>query len=541
MSSFTEDEPIELELLSSFTEDESIELELLRDQEIDALVDQKFLPADEQWNPELRSGFVFLYPEVIVEIVTGHPYPAGPLEYQVKNQTMPRLIVDKLKSALYEILQNDGKANNLEKWANRGHLNNFGCFEFEMTVLHIAAKTAEHLADYRNSQQATKASREFGNLNTSYGVASDDQGNRIDLSTIQGHGSVTSLLGKTPEEICAEVPEHFRILHIESVIRGDLYSDFLYQKGAIRKQLLQRPLSNLMESAPMHFRQSLRKDMESRVSLVDHLVTPQLTFHGTRRDYVPSIVQHGFLLPGDPVPHSNEEHQVRYGSTHGRGIYSSPSPGFSLTYSGPGAFATNPKEYDGLKLIVCATIMGISATLGSDENWRKQSKPLPGANSHVSPNRYEYIVFNRAQILPCYVIHLDWGRDNARFFQDIPVNPQIWINRQKAHAQKKLNPQTLAPGDIQRFKEAQMSKAAKWFPYGYGPAKGTSFIIEEIGDVDEDEEEYGMYQIDRVDKVEDNSNGGENFWVWGNLPEDGDNRTDEYYHSRRAKRERING
>ena len=523
--------------MSPFTDDDLIELELLRDQEIDALVNQGFLPAVDQWNPEMRSGLVFQHPEVVVEIVTGHPYPAAPLKYQVKNQTMPRIIVDKLRSALYKILLDDGDTNNFESWANRGLVNNFGCFEFEMTALHIAAKTAEHLADYRNSQKATKASEESDKLNTDlsmaaqYSAALNLQDNGTSLSTIQQHNRVSSLLGKTPEEICAGVPEHFRILHIECVVRGDLYKDFLRQQTNIRERLLNSPLSHLKKSALMDFPNTPRKRMDDKELLVDHLVTPHLTFHGTRRDFVPSIVRNGFFLPGDTIPFSFETHQVRCGSTHGRGIYSSPSPAFSLSYSGSGAFATKPNEYDGLKLVVCAAVMGVSAMLSYGENWRQQSEPVAGADSHVSPSRFEYIVFNRAQILPCYVIHLDWGRDNARFFEDIPTNSQTWVNRQGNQTLKKLNPQYLGPGDIQRLQQAQMSRAAKWFPYGYGPATGRSFVVEEVGDVDEDEEDYGMYQIDRINEVK---GGGSNGWMWKDVPDDGDMQKDEYYASRRA-------
>ena len=64
-----------------------------------------------------------------------------------------------------------------------------------------------------------------------------------------------------------------------------------------------------------------------------------------------------------------------------------------------------------------------------------------------------------------------------------------------------MNPKVLAPGDKQRIKEALLAKAGKYFSYGYGPATGTKFIIEEVGEVDEDEEEYGEYQEERVDGV----------------------------------------
>ena len=42
----------------------------------------------------------------------------------------------------------------------------------------------------------------------------------------------------------------------------------------------------------------------------------------------------------------------------------------------------------------------------------------------------------------------------------------------------------------------------KWFPNGYGSAKGTSFVIEEIGEVDEDEENYGEYQQETLTGVD---------------------------------------
>ena len=39
--------------------------------------------------------------------------------------------------------------------------------------------------------------------------------------------------------------------------------------------------------------------------------------------------------------------------------------------------------------------------------------------------------------------------------------------------------------------------ARKHFPFGYGPAQGANFVVEEIGEVDEDDEEWGEYQLDR--------------------------------------------
>jgi hypothetical protein len=70
----------------------------------------------------------------------------------------------------------------------------------------------------------------------------------------------------------------------------------------------------------------------------------------------------------------------------------------------------------------------------------------------------------------------------------------------------------LGPGDKQRLKEELIAKAAKYFPYGYGPATGTSFVVEEVGEVDDDEEEYGDYQKARLDGVDGEGN---TFWELG--------------------------
>lgn len=48
----------------------------------------------------------------------------------------------------------------------------------------------------------------------------------IDPKSIQGHDLAKSIVGKTPEDVCAKIPEIFRILHIESVVRSDLAAKF---------------------------------------------------------------------------------------------------------------------------------------------------------------------------------------------------------------------------------------------------------------------------------------------------------------------------
>lgn len=106
-------------LAPTFSENELIELELLRDEEIDALVNQGFLLKSEQWNPELRNGFVFTHPEMILEITTGERYPVEPLDYRLKNINLPRVIIDDLKVSLRHICMGRCRTNNLGNWIAR--------------------------------------------------------------------------------------------------------------------------------------------------------------------------------------------------------------------------------------------------------------------------------------------------------------------------------------------------------------------------------------------------------------------------------------
>ncbi len=182
--------------------------------------------------------------------------------------------------------------------------------------------------------------------------------------------------------------------------------------------MIGNPRDRLRANVPLETRRELRKigGAKEKDSLANYLVDPRLTFHGTRKDYVASIVRQGFLLP--------DVNNVRCGSTYGRGLYSSPNAEFALRYTGFSASPTQNSEFSGLKLLVCATIMGISSTMFREDNWRIQTEPYPGADSHVANEQYEYVVFDQAQILPCYVIHLDLGRRIAKYFDYIPTNPR---------------------------------------------------------------------------------------------------------------------
>lgn len=237
---------------------------------------------------------------------------------------------------------------------------------------------------------------------------------------------------------------------------------------------------------------------------------------------------------------------------------------------------TTINEFAGLKLIACATITGIARYMTREDGWRQYNTPYPGAHSHAGNDLMEYVVFDEAQIIPCYVIHLDLGRDVARYIANASKDPIRYIHdyrerqRRRDNAEMKPGLTSLAPGDRQRQKQALLAKAQKYFPYGYGASSGSKFLVEDVAEVSEDEEAYGVYQKDRLDDTmnettdiwdrttlaldsdayhSDESQGAEEEedasrenddddekidWKYEMGPE-GKTRFDEYYEARRAK------
>ena len=72
--------------------------------------------------------------------------------------------------------------------------------------------------------------------------------------------------------------------------------------------------------------------------------------------------------------------------------------------------------------------------------------------------------------------------------------------------------------------------AKKHFPFGFGPAQGDKFVVEEIGEVDEDEEEWGEYQADRHEYQRHGP--GVSFEDSKTLEEKGTRRRDEFQRAR---------
>ncbi|KAI0387671.1 ADP-ribosylation [Hypomontagnella monticulosa] len=507
------------------SEDELVELSLLRDFEVDELVKAGLLSEDELLTAPLDEEIIFKHDELNLHVTAGPLYPVVPVTWNIDNRLLARGAVDSLREELRQIVDAAKSTNNIVRWKNREEECEFGIFRPTMVVLELAKKTVAHLESAHQKEAAEKPGHSAAETYVPFETKMVNP--MMTSSEVAYH-----YLQETPQEICSRIPPHYRILHVEEVLRVDLARKFHDRQEDMRQKLSKQPHSSLHKYAPPNIQYTKRKNV-----LVEHIVKPRVTFHGTMRHVVSSIVRYGFLKPGDRVPGTKEKHEIRSGSLYGRGIYSSPNPDFSLSYTGDLCHATKPNEYFGIKLLVCATLMGRWADMDRDVDWREQSSPYPGADSHIANRGLEYVVFDTAQILPVYVVHIDWGQDNLKHFVDLPRDPWNFVP-----AKKKMDPRLLGnirwPGEIKQAKEAAMTRASKWFPYGYGPATGGRFVVEEIGEVDEDEEEYGDYQQFRGEEIKGNA--GLNFWSWVKVGEEmdaaergEDTSLDEYTHHRK--------
>lgn len=430
----------------------------------------------------------------------------------------------------------------MDRWLRREEEGAYGMFEPHPTVFELVATAKRHIERYHETLEKggiTQPERVVIPDKHSWFITDAKQA--VEASSLQSVNEIAyKLLGHSPKNIADMVPigpSGFRVLHVEQILRFDLsqrHEDF---RSQLQSKLRQCTSNELRKFMPPESRTYRVEDM------VEHLTKSRITFHGTKRQYVPSIVRHGFLAAGKHNPSTGSSNSVRCGSTYGRGVYSSPDARFALSYSGEGGRPTSTKEYYGIKLVVCSTIMGRPRRMARDDEWYEKDEAHETADSHVGNGDLEYIVFGKAQTIPVYVIHLDWGKDNLNFLNKIPRNRYDW--RQTTFAapsqKQKQDDETIYPGDKQRAKQAVFAKAAKYFPYGYGPATGSKFLVEEVGEISDDEEEYGEYQALRIDEDESREANTE-FWSWVKIGAQEEHRnllqgtqaSDEYTHERHA-------
>lgn len=467
-------------------------------QEFNDLIDA-FVPRDVRHWDCREDGWIFLYPETSVSI-TNHSEEES-FTTNVSSRPLPLNVAERMSSDLQRMLHSESTKVG-------------GVLDFATLILRLLEAASAYLLAWRDEVRSTKLGLRPGNKGWQHGwdanFVTDWESildNPFGLSLDSIADTAHHILGLTPKQICAGIPKGIRVLHCESVLRKDLADRFLRRQAMMWNHLSGRPHDELRACVPREKGKSLFSgNGKGKDDLVENLVRPRLTFHGTMNQFVGSIVRYGFLKPGQRLGNTEKAVEVRCGNTYGRGIYSSPDVSFSLSYIGSSATAVQSSDVPSVRLIVCATIMGRAATLTRDDNWRLDGHAYPNSDSHVANNGMEYIVFAASQILPCYVIHVDWGSEEARrAFDNVPEDPNVWVEA-RARKQNKTHPRLekhiLYPGDKVRLQAAKQAAAAKWFPFGYGTAKGESFKIEEIGEISDDEENYGAYQPEAIQASE---------------------------------------
>ena len=429
-----------------------------------------------QWQISFVNGFVFEYPEVSLRIHSDSQHCSHTLQHSIENHKLSRLIVDSLRRSLRELVINSCGTERLSS------------FDFAMLVLQLLEETTYFLQEYRKPKLGDKKLE--NNRYPFYrqpDVAPDN---------------AFYWLRKTTKEICDNILPGYQIVHVESIMRPDLSRRFREMQNHMRSTLSNQSVKTLERFIPPDQRRHSSFRLEDAI---EYLVKPRITFHGTKREVVSSVVQYGFLKPGDAHPATRDPLKVRCGNTYGRGIYTSPDPSFALMYSSDAAKSTR-SALPGLKLIVCATLMGRVAEMNREHDWREMSEPYPGYDSNVGNHGQEYIVFNTGRVLPCYILHIDWRNNH---------DPMQFLAQQLKFSQKpklhpKLNNEILYPGDKKRLKQERTAQGLKHFASGFGPVSGKDIVVEEVGEVDDDEEDYGDYQQNRIEGQAKDAN----LWMW---------------------------
>ncbi|KAK4555170.1 hypothetical protein LTR86_007936 [Recurvomyces mirabilis] len=455
--------------------------------------------AVEEWAISQRR-FVFRFRDLEVEFLHDLDQP---LVVNANSSSMRRLHLDSMRADLREVLQ-------LSLAEDAWRTMSFGCM-----LLRITECAEGWLQSWRDSQTTSTDTRNdtkaggWDSATVNIQTALFD--NKLGLNLMTANDTARHLLGRSITEICKD--DEFgdlRILHVEPVFGDDLVVKFLLKKAEVKEKLMQMSFESLRRCISSRQRNADRIPNDKE-AFADYLTQPQVTFHGAPRHVVSSIVRYGFLIPGQKIGFTGKILDVECGSSFGVGIYSSPNASYASCYGrSSGEYTTgftSPSSVPGFRLLVCATLMGRSIEVTREDRRRQGGVANADADSHVSPNKMEYIVFDSAQIIPCYVLHVDYGAEYAKTGFEWSLQ---W--RKENHKRRQQDQRGDArgygtghemPADVVARKQALKSAASKWFPYGYGPATGTRFEILEIGEVSDDEEEFGDYQAIRQQRREE--------------------------------------
>ncbi|KAG0645998.1 hypothetical protein D0Z07_7893 [Hyphodiscus hymeniophilus] len=456
-----------------------IDLRSREAQQFNDLITLHLPPEVRKWDCLQDTGWVFEFHDCVLEVTN---MGDEPLQVRVSTTTIPRTFIDPLRQILRSLI-----SDLLPQC--------YCATDLAIVLLRLLEEGAAMLQEWQDYRDARRQEAGWDvNITTALDTLYTNPLG-ADLSTIDTSGN--DILGQSIESICEMIPNPYRILHVEPVFRDDLLMRFERRRRSMANELSKLSYPALQECVSYN-QLPFGSD---KADLVRELCTPKVTFHGTQRSIVSSIVRYGFLKPGEKIGSGDDaqELEIRCGASYGIGIYSTPDPEYALHYAyGKWSLGeqTRAEDLPGLRLIVCAVLMGRALMVTRQVTRRTRDLADTTANSHVSPNKLEYVVFDKAQIIPCYVVHLDLGTETVKMIlARTPKNPNQWVRKASAHP--KLDKKFLWPAEVEALKAAKKAAAAKWFPYGFGPATGTSFVIEEIGEVSDDEENYGEYQKER--------------------------------------------
>lgn len=257
-------------------------------------------------------------------------------------------------------------------------------------------------------------------------------------------------------DLIAKVPKCYDVINVENVLRPDLAMRFEKMQRYFYQKYVAR-VENRKDLKHLRLQQHVLKLADIRPA-----------FHGTRMVNVGKIVRSGLLVPGE-----QSGVRVLSGSRYGQGIYSSPDPNLALCYAGSGY-----EDVKSIKLMVVAVLMGKEKKImDGEEPWG--GKCTEGFDSHISEDGSQFVVFNEAQILPCYVLHL-MQRTNTQPGLDLGTTNTYEVEKMAHHATEK-----------RKVILTQMAK--KNLPFGFGP-RGANFVVEEIADYSDDDEDWGQFQ-----------------------------------------------
>ncbi|USW54923.1 hypothetical protein Slin15195_G082420 [Septoria linicola] len=226
---------------------------------------------------------------------------------------------------------------------------------------------------------------------------------------------LTQVLETTARAICDEAnPSQYgwRFFKAKRITCSRLQQRFQDRISAMRQELEAVPLQDIELCVPES------QEFNSKASMIEHMLTPRHTFHGTNSAILDGIAKWGLLAPGDIHPATGQQLGKRLGSTYGPGVYTTQEPHLAIAYSNwsdneqrnidpseraPGAIRKS--------ILICVATLRRAALLTQADGFRYKTELYSGAQSHVANSGQEYVL-PKEQVLPLYIVAFDWVPEN---------------------------------------------------------------------------------------------------------------------------------